>query len=148
MIKASCYLIKWDKPSRYGVIFSNTCKVRVPNFVPVVDFTKPKPVGNFYYTEPPEHSEPIGMVISRYRDEHGIKVDMDIVYGNKEKTLIELMANKEVLCSGRYTINKLSEKNGITVADDITLKSVDLYHAHDIFCPVDKDLTLEVKRND
>lgn len=148
MIKASCYLIKWDKPSRYGVIFSNTCKVRVPNFVPVVDFTKPKPVGNFYYTEPPEHSEPIGMVISRYIDEHGIKVDMDIVYGNKEKTLIELMANKEVLCSGRYTINKLSEKNGITVADDITLKSVDLYHAHDIFCPVDKDLTLEVKRND
>lgn len=148
MIKASGYLLKWDKPSRYGVIFSNTCKVRVPNFVPVVDFTKPKPVGNFYYTEPPEHSESIGMVISRYRDEHGIKVDMDIVYGNKEKTLIELMANKEVLCSGRYTINKLSEKNGITVADDITLKSVDLYHAHDIFCPVDKDLTLEVKRND
>ncbi len=148
MIKASGYLLKWDKPSRYGVIFSNTCKVRVPNFVPVVNFTKPKPVGNFYYTEPPEHSEPIGMVISRDRDEHGIKVDMNIVYGNKEKTLIELMANKEVLCSGRYTINKLSEKNGITVADDITLKSVDLYHAHDIFCPVNKDLTLEVKRND
>lgn len=148
MIKASCYLIKWDKPSRCGVIFSNTCKVRVPNFVPVVDFTKPKPVGNFYYTEPPEHSEPIGMVISHDGDEHGIKVDMNIVYGNKEKTLIELMVNKEVLCSGRYTINKLSEKNGITVADDITLKSVDLYHAHAVFCPVDKDLTLEVKRND
>lgn len=148
MIKASGYLLKWDIQSGCGVEFSNACKVRVPNFVPVIDFAKPKPVGNFYYTEPPEHSEPIGMVISHDRDEYGIKVDMDIVCGNKEETLIELMTNKEVLCSGRYTINKLSEKDGITVAEDITLKSVDLYHAHDIFCPVDKDLTLEVKRND
>lgn len=148
MIKATGYLLKWDRPTVCGVKFDSKIKVRIPNFVPVNDFAKPKPVGNFYYTEPPEHSEPIGMVISHDRDEHGIKVVMDIVCGNKEETLIELMANKEVLCSGRYTINKLSEKNGITVADDITLKSVDLYHAHDIFCPVDKDLILEVKRND
>lgn len=148
MIKTTGYLLKWGRPTICGVEFDSNIKVRIPNFVPVIDFAKPKPVGNFYYTEPPEHSEPIGMVISHNRDEYGIKVDMDIVYGNKEKTLIELMANKEVLCSGRYTINKLSEKDGITVADDITLKSVDLYHAHDIFCPVDKDLILEVKRND
>lgn len=134
MIKVKSNLLKFDKYDRIGNIFPKECIVTIPEFIPVTNFN----------SAGPDHFEQIGMVTSHTRDDHGIAIEATINF-ESEELLKKLITEEDIYSGGYYKINKSHKENGVTVVDDIELKSVGLYLS-DVFG--DKSLKMEVRRDD
>lgn len=134
MIKVKSNLLIFDKHDMIGNIFPKECIVTMPEFIPVTNFN----------SAGPDHFEQIGMVTSHTRDDHRIAIEMIIDFKNEE-LLKKSITEEDIYSGGYYKINKSHKENGVTVLDDIELKSVGLYLC-DVFG--DKDLKMEVKEDD
>lgn len=129
MIKVKSNLLIFDKYDMMSNIFPKECIVTMPEFIPVTNFN----------SAGPDHFEQIGMVTSHTRDDHRIAIEMIIDFKNEE--LLKSITEDDIYSGGYYKINKSHKENGVTVLDDIELKSVGIYLC-DVFG--DKDLKMEV----
>lgn len=116
MIKVKSGLLKFDKYDKIGNIFPKECIVTMSEFIPVTIFN----------SADPDHSEQIGMVTSHTRDNHGIAIEA-IINFESEELLKKLITEEDIYFGGYYKINKSHKENGVTVLDDIELKSVGVY---------------------